>query len=123
MIAEQIAIQMKTRRGAQQAYLSGRFHLSLVEQLQSELNLSRIIGGIASRPNSAEVGGGKVAGVADRDDSIAAEVRSIEVWMVKNVEELRPELQGESFGEFHLLEQREVKLMEPRSYSRSRTIA
>ena len=43
--------------------------------------------------------------------------------MVKDVEELRPELQPEPFGEWNLLEQREVPSMEAWAYSRPRTEA
>ena len=68
--------------------LPGRLHLSLEKQLQSKLNLPRIVGSIASRSNFSEVSTGEVAGITNRDDAIAAKIRSIEIRMVENVEEL-----------------------------------
>ena len=74
----------------------GVFHLKLVVQLQRKLNLSRIVGIVASRSDFAEVRVGDVARTANRDDAVAAEVGSVEVRMVEDVEELGPELQSRS---------------------------
>jgi len=70
----------------------GRCHLSLEKQLQGKLDLSGVVRSITSRSNPAKVGRGEVARVANRDDTVAAEIRSIEVRMVEDVEELGPEL-------------------------------
>jgi hypothetical protein len=75
---------------------------SLVIQLQSELNLPRIVGSIAGRPDLAE--GGLRAGIREvrrsrnGNDSVASESGSIEVGVVKDVKDFRPELQTETFG-------------------------
>ena len=86
----------------------GRFHLSLEKQIQSKLNLSRIIGSITCGSNFSKVGTGEVAGIADRDDAIATKIRSIEVRVVKDVEEFGSELQREPFRQREGLEQGEV---------------
>src|SRR5215475_1013091 len=79
--------------------------LSLIIQLQGELNLSRIVGRITSRINLAKIrtleverawGGNHVAP--------AGKSRGVEVWMIENVEEFPAELQTEAFGETEILE-------------------
>ena len=77
--------------------------ISLVIQLQSKLNLPRIVGSIASGSNLSEVATGEVGGAADGDNAVAAESRRVEVRVVKDVEELRPELQTETFVELEVL--------------------
>jgi len=84
----------------------------LVVQLQSELNLSRIVGGIASGSNLAKVRAGEIGCTGDGDNAVAAKPRSIEVRVVEYIEELSPELQHKSFGELEIFERREIKSFE-----------
>ncbi len=76
-----------------------------VVQLQSELNLSRIIGSITSRSNFSEVRIGVVTRIRDRDNTIAAKIGSVEIRVIEDVEELRPELQRKTLAEFEVLKQ------------------
>ena len=65
----------------------------LVVQLQSELDLTWIVGGIARRTDASEVRCVvEVERVADGDDTIAAEARCVEVGVIQDIEELRTEL-------------------------------
>ena len=81
-------------------------------QLQSELNLPGRVGRIACRPDFAEVRTGEIARVGDRHHSIASEVWVVKVRMVKDFEELSPELQIETFAEMDILEGREIHVLE-----------
>src|SRR5258708_17468564 len=105
---------MKKRRGAsREAPLRLNLELSLVIQLQSELDLSRIVWSITRRADLAEVlRVGEIRGAGDGNDAVAAESRSVEVWMIEDVEDLRSELQAEAFREFEILEDRKVEPVE-----------
>ena len=70
----------------------GVLNLSLVVQLQSKLDLSRIEWFVTRRSNLAEVRVSVVPRTADGHDAVAAEVRSVEVRVVEDVEELCAEL-------------------------------
>ena len=69
-------------------------NFSLEVQLQSELDLSRIVGSIASRSDLSKVRTGVVVRAADSHNTVAAESGSVEVRVVEDVEELRTELQA-----------------------------
>src|SRR3974390_2049051 len=56
-----------------------------------------------------------MAGAADRDNAVAAEVGGVKVRMVEDVEDLRTELESVALVECHVLEDREVHAMESRS--------
>src|SRR5205814_5188347 len=84
----------------------------LVVQLQSKLDLARIIWIVARRSNFAEVRVSEVARTADRHYAVAAEVGRVEVGMVENVEHLGAELHREPLSNRELLEYREVEAME-----------
>src|SRR5579864_705194 len=96
----------KALRGS--AFSGQHLALKLVVQLQSKLDLSRIVGSIASGSNFAEVRIREVARVGDRDNAVTAEARSVEVGVIEDIKELRPELQGEALGEPEVLECGEV---------------
>ena len=108
---------------ASMRHLAGETELSLEVQFQSELDLSRIERSIASRPDPAEGVRTKcsvtirreVKRSRDRVDAVATESRSVEVRVIENVEELRPELELEPFVELEILEGREVQPLEARS--------
>src|ERR1700720_4246660 len=75
---------------------------SLEVQLQSELDLSRIVGRITSRSNLSKVRAGVVVRTADSHNTIAAKSRGVEVRVIENVEELRTELQLEALGKLEV---------------------
>src|SRR5579859_1851087 len=88
----------------------------LVIQLQRELNLPRIVRGIARRRDPAKsVWNRKVERVGGRDYVAAAESGRIEVGMVENVEELGAELEVNLFLDREILKGREVDSVESRS--------
>jgi len=87
----------------------GVLHLRLVIQLQSKLNLSRIIGVEARASDLAEVRIGIVARTTDGHHPVAAKVWRVEVRVVEDVEELGPKLHREPLGDGELLEYREVE--------------
>ena len=85
-----------------------RFH-KLEIQFQSELDLPRIIWCVTRRSNFPEaIDIAEVAGSRNRNHAVAAEIGSVEVRMIEYVEELRPELQPETFVELHVFEHGEV---------------
>ena len=71
----------KHRRGASQAPLRP-VPSKLVIELQSELDLSRIVGSIASRSNFAEVRTRVIERIGDGDYTVAAKSGRIEIRMV-----------------------------------------
>lgn len=83
-------------------------------QLQCELNLPRVVWSIAGRSDFAEAGTREVTRSRDRNHSVPSEVRSVEVRMIQDVEELRSKFHPESFCELHFLEQGEVHPLERR---------
>ena len=85
---------------------------NLVIQLYRELNLPRIIRSIARRSNFAERVTGEVTRSGYRGDSVSTKIGRIEVRVVQDVEELRPELQPESLGDLEVPEHREVHTLE-----------
>jgi integrase len=87
---------------------------ALVVQLQSELNLSRIVRSIASRPNLAKI---RTLEVERSGDCSRAGAGGVEVGVVENVEEFRTELEAEAFCELEILEKRKVQPAKSRSGS------
>jgi len=83
-----------------------------VIQLYCELNLPRIIRSIARRSNFAKAGIGEVTRSGNRGNAVSTEVGRIEVRMVQDVKELRPELHPESLGDLEIPEHREVHTLE-----------
>src|SRR5579863_7288508 len=83
---------------------SGCQHSNSVVQLQRKLDLTRIVRSIACSSDFAEVRIGNVSRAANCYYAVSAEVRCIEVRVIGNVIELRPELHRESFGELEVLE-------------------
>ena len=71
----------------------------LEPQFQSKLDLPRIVGSIASGTHFAKVRAGEITRTGNRLNSVAAEIRSVEVRVVKNIQQLRAELQREAFAE------------------------
>ena len=103
MVPPGLRLKKQTAKARERAFAV--MDVSVLEvQLQSKLDLSRIVRSIASRSNFAEVSTGEVGGAADRDDAVATESRSVEVWMIENVEELRPELQAEALIKLEIFE-------------------
>src|SRR6476660_3476470 len=101
----------------------GCFHLSLVVQLQSKLNLPRIEWSIASRSYFAEVRISEVPRASDSHDAVSTEVWRVEVRVVEDVEELSSELHREPLVELESFEHREVEAMEGRSCDLTRLAA
>ena len=89
--------------------------VDLVVKLQSELDLPRIIRSIARGSDFTKAGTGEVARFGDRNNTVTTEIRSVEVRMVEDVEELRSELQPEALGKWNILEHREIHTLERRS--------
>ena len=75
-------------------------------ELQSELNLSRIVWRVAGGSNFAESGIIKIGRSRDSYYTIATEPGIVEVRVVQDVEELRAELQARVFRHLEILEQR-----------------
>src|SRR5258708_39534909 len=101
---------MKRRGASREAPLWLNFELSLVIQLQSKLDLSRIVWSITRRTDLAEVlRVGEIRGAGGGNDAVAAESRSVEVWMIEDVEDLRSQLQAEAFRELEFLEDGQVE--------------
>src|SRR5579859_6209818 len=96
----------------------GCFHLSLEVQLQSKLNLSRIVRSIARRSNLTEGRAGEVPRISDRRHAVAAEVGGIEIRVIEDVEELSPELRREPLVDGNRLEYRQGELAQRRSVGR-----
>ncbi len=69
----------------------------LEQELQSELDLTRVVRSIAGGPDFAKVRTGIVTGVSDGYDAVAPEVRRVEVRMIEDVKDLRPELKRVAF--------------------------
>ena len=84
--------------------------LNLVIQLESKLDLPRIVGSKPSGSNFTEVSTGKVARVRNRSHPVAAEIRCIEGRVIEDVKELSPELHGEALADRDILECGEVEL-------------
>src|SRR5216684_755140 len=114
---------MKRRGASCEAPLWLNFELSLVIQLQSELDLPRIVGSIASGSNSAKTGILEVRRSGDSNNTIAAEPGSVEVGVVEDIEKLRSELETEALGERKFLEDREVQPVESWSFNLRATAA
>src|SRR5260370_20877067 len=75
------------------------------QELQRELNLPRGVGRLGDHPRRrAEISAREGHGIGQR-----------EVCAIQHVESLDPELQPVLFGETEVLEQRRVKIGEPRS--------
>jgi len=103
--------------------IPGPFHPNLEQELQSKLDLARIVRSIACGSNLTEVYVVEVARVRNTIDAVASEVGCVEIRVVENVEEVRPELSGELVVKFDELVQREVQAMETRSNGLTRLLA
>src|SRR5580700_4961947 len=101
--------------GANAQTTSRKLHPKLEVQFQSKLDLTRIIRCIAGRSDLAKAGTGVVARSGDCNHAIPTEIWSIEVRVVKDVENLGPELQPEPLAELHILEDGEIHPLERRS--------
>src|SRR5208282_1983983 len=111
--------KVRAKKGSPQSALdehsAGRCVANLEVQLQSELDLPRIVGSIARGTNFAEGRTVEIARVGDRDNAVTAEIRSVEVRMIKYVEDLRAELQAEALIDRDVLEDGKVQPVESRS--------
>ena len=94
----------------------------LEQELQSKLNLSRVIRSESRRSNFAKVRTGIVSRATDRDNTVAAKAGSVERWVVGDIEELRAELECVALFEVEVLKDGEVHLAEMWSGNR-RSIA
>src|SRR5579864_5260953 len=65
-------------------------------QLQSQLDLTRVVRSIAGRSDLAKGRVRVVPRSADRHHSVSTKIRLVEVRMVENVKHLRPELELEA---------------------------
>ena len=92
--------------------LCGDSNVRSVVELQSELDLPRIVRSIAGRADFAEALVCEVAGAGNRTDTVATEVRGIEIGMVKDVEDFRTELQMVTLRETELLEEGKIEPVE-----------
>ena len=108
--------RVKKREALLAKRLSGQFEFRLVVQLQSELDLPRIVGSVAGGADFAEGGAVVVAGVGDGSDAVAAEVGGVEIRMVEDVEEFGPELKTETLVELEVLEEGDIKAVEARTW-------
>ena len=79
-------------------------------QLQSELDLPRIVRSIAGCANFAKVGTGKVGRTTDGYNSIATEAGSVEVRVIQDVKELRTEFQELFFKGMESLHDGEIDI-------------
>ena len=80
----------------------------LKNQLQGELDLPRIVRRIARGPDFAEVGACKVSRIANRNNTVAAEIWRVEVRVVEDIEDFRSELQSKAFRDQEVFKQRIV---------------
>src|SRR5260370_37203035 len=103
---------MKRRGASREAPLRLNLELSLVIQLQSELDLSRIVGSITRRSDLAKACVCEIARPRDGDNPVAAEVGRVEIRVIENIEDLRTELHAEALGEREILEDGEVQSVE-----------
>src|SRR5439155_23424419 len=81
----------------------------LEQQLQSELDLPRVVRRIARRADSTKVRVSEVARTGDGYHTVAAEIRRVEVRVVKDVKHFCPELQGETLLDCKVLENGHVQ--------------
>src|SRR6202012_886317 len=89
----------------------GVYGASVVE-LESELDLARIVRSVARRTDFAEGRAVVIARVGDGHNTVAAEVRCVEVRAVGDVEEFRAELQAEALFDLEVLEEGHVEPVE-----------
>ena len=88
--------------------LGGRLKI----ELQSELDLSRVVGGIASRADFTKSVAGVVARTGNSHDTVAAKIGGTEIGMIGNVENFGPELQILTFGDREVFEEGPVHPVE-----------
>ena len=93
----------KGRGATCEAPLRMNSEFSLVIQLQSELDLPRIVRSVAGRPDLAETRVCEVARPGDGDNAVAAEVGSVEIRVIENIEDLCTELYAEALIERDVL--------------------
>src|SRR5215475_4577311 len=92
-----------------------RLDCGSVVELQSELDLPRIVGSIAGGTDSSKVAVRPIGRAGNRNHAVAAEAGSIEVRMVEDVEDFRSELELTLLVERNVLEEGQVKPVEARS--------
>src|SRR5579859_4767241 len=97
MKKEVSASRIQKERRSSTKRLSGVCQTRLVVQLQGKLNLPRIIRSVARGSNFAEGRTVVVARVGNGRHAVPAEIRRVEVRMVKDVKDLRSELKLEAF--------------------------
>src|SRR5262249_23606234 len=85
---------------------------NLVIQLQSKLDLPRIIRSIARRSDFAKVCAGEVRRIRNGDYTVTAKSWRIEVRVIQDVEHLSAELQAEALLHLEFFECREVQSAE-----------
>lgn len=95
--------------------------LGLVVELESELDLPRVVRRIASRADQSEVGVGVICRSTDSYNSVTAKAWRVEVRMVEDVEDFRPELQPIPFLKHKILKDRKVQPVETRARNLSQT--
>src|ERR1700674_1165333 len=84
----------------------------LVVQLQSELDLPRVIRSVAGRADLTKVRVVEVGGSGDGDDAVAAETRSVKIGAVGTIEDFRPELEAHALVERGVFEDGEVQTLQ-----------
>ncbi len=66
---------------------------------------------------------GEISRAGDRNDAVAAESGGVEVRMIENIKNLRPELETEPLAKWNFLEQGKVQAVKPWSNNLRRTTA
>src|SRR5262245_21030240 len=115
MLAPQCAagcLQQKRGGGSFQATPRLGGCVRLEKELESELDLPRVIRSVAGGADSSKVAVGEIRRTTDGHDAVATEARGIEVRVVGDVEDFRSELKLEPFVEREVLEDGEVQAME-----------
>ena len=102
-------------KGASEKRLGKNAALNSVIQLQSELDLPRIVGSISGGSDFAEVRIGEIGGTRNCDHAVAPKSGIVEVGMVENIEEFSAKLKQETLAEPHVLEGREIQALKGHS--------
>ena len=84
----------------------------LEKELERELDLPRVVGSIAGRPDFAEVAVGEIGGTTDCDNAITTEARRIEVRVVGQVKDFRAELELTLLVDWKVLKDGKVQTVE-----------
>jgi hypothetical protein len=96
---------------------AGWWLTKLEVQLQSELDLPRVVRSITGGSNLAEGRTIELTRVGNCYNAVTAEIRSVEVRVVENIEDLRPELEAEPLAQSNVLESGEIQPVESRSWN------